>query len=299
MKNSSKHLISFLIVNYKTEEMVCELIKSIKNYIKKYKYEILIFDNSYSKNSIINSVQDSNVQVFNVEKNIGFVKANNILFQNSKGDIVVLLNSDTLLINDSLEKIFDFLVMNGNLGIVGPKLLNADLTYQESFYRFPTLITTICELIFLSKKAYDYKFDINEIQDVDVIKGACIIFNREILKDESPFDESFEMYSEEVDLCFRVKKKGYKNIYYPFSQVIHFGGVSSNYDDKTIFYTNYNYYKSKRLFFKKHKSKYQFFLYDLIIFCSLIERVFIFFIIFRFSKSAFFLKILMKIYFHE
>lgn len=297
MNNVSEHLVSFLIVNFKTEKLVYELIKSIKNYIKRYNYEILIFDNSYYQESILYKIQEPNIHFFKDEKNIGFVKANNILFKNCKGNIVVLLNSDTLLIDDSLEKIFDYLVTNDNLGIIGPKLLNGDLTYQESFYRFPDFITTIKELIFLSKKAYDYNFDIDQIHNVDVIKGACLVFKKEILNSEVLFDEAFEMYSEEVDLCYRIKKKGYKNIYYPLSQIIHFGGVSSNYDEKARFYSNYNYYKSKRFFFKKHRNKFLFFVYDAMIFFTLVERTILFLFVFRYSNASFFLKILKKIYF--
>jgi GT2 family glycosyltransferase len=298
MNSVSEHLVSFLIVNFKTEKLVCELIKSIKNYITRYNYEILIFDNSYYQDSILYTIQDSNIHFFKVEKNIGFVRANNILFNKCKGNIVVLLNSDTLLINDSLEKIFDYLITNDEIGIIGPKLLNSDLTYQESFYRFPSFITTIKELIFLSKRAYSYNFDIEEIHNVDVIKGACLVFKKDILNGEVPFDESFEMYSEEVDFCYRIKKKRYKNIYYPLSQIIHIGGVSSNVDEKAKFYSNYNYYKSKRFFFKKHKNKFQYFIYDALIFFSLIERMLLFLFIFRISKASFFLKILKNIYFH-
>lgn len=289
-------IVSFLIVNYKTENLTLNLIESIKKNLRRNEYEILVFDNSPDESTKLKSIQNKNVFLFSLGSNIGFVKANNFLYRKSKGDIIILINNDVLLIDDSLEKLIDYLQSNSELGAVGPMLLNEDGSYQVSFYKFPDLWSSFKELILLQKKdPYEYKTNIYEVQSCDVIKGACLGLRREVIQDDFIFDESYEMFSEEVDLCLRLKNKGYKNVYFPESRVIHFGGASSNVDVNTLKYITFNYYRSKMLLFKKHYSKLHYSVLKSLIFISLIERILIFSIILKFKQVGIFSYTIIKL----
>ncbi|MEM4396987.1 MAG: glycosyltransferase family 2 protein [Candidatus Woesearchaeota archaeon] len=288
-------ITSFLIVNYKTENLTINLIESIKKYLKRIEYEILVFDNSPDESKKLKLIQNKNVFLFSLNSNIGFVKANNFLFRKSKGDLIILINNDVLLIDDSLEKLINYLQVNSELGAVGPMLLNTDGSYQVSFYKFPNLWSSFKELVLLQKKdPYQYKTNIHEVQTCDVVKGACLVLRRDIIKDDFIFDEDYEMFSEEVDLCLRLKKKGFKNVYFPHCRVIHFGGASSNLDENTLKYITYNYYRSKLILFKKHYSKLHYVILKGLIYISLIERILIFSILHKFKQVRIFSHTLIK-----
>ncbi len=272
------HLVSILIVNYKTENLTLELVESIQRYLKRYNYEILIFDNSPQLSNKLSQLSNLNVKVFFNGNNIGFVRANNFLFHKAKGDLIFLINSDVILIDNSFERMIDFLLNHDKVGVIGPMLLNADKTYQVSFYKFPTIFLLIKEMIFLQKKdPYAYKTDINQVQFCEVIKGACLGFKKNTLPQDYLFDERFEMYSEEVDLCMRFFKSGYKNLYFPDCKVIHYGGMSSNIDINSLKYSTFNYFRSKLLFFKKHYSYIKYLIASIIIIASLFERLILFY----------------------
>ncbi len=284
-----KPLISFLIVNYKTEDLTLDLISSIQKYLKKYNYEILVYDNSPNLSNKLSHLSDVNTKVFFNGTNIGFVKANNFLLHHARGDLIFLINNDVILIDNSFENMIEFLLGNDDIGIIGPMLLNVDRTYQVSFYKFPTIVSLIKEMILLQKRdPYVYNTDINQIQFCEVIKGACLGFRRNSLPQDYLFDENFEMYSEEVDLCFRFYKSGLKNVYYPDCKVIHYGGASSNFDEDTLKYSTYHYFRSKLLFFRKHYRCIEYFFAKVIIILSLIERMFIFLTIAKIKKFKIF-----------
>lgn len=290
-------LVSFLIVNYKTENLTVELVESINRYILHYDYEILIFDNSPWISSKLNKLPTHNIKIYSKSHNIGFVKANNYLFNKAKGDIIFLINSDVLLVDNTFESMIDFFLKDDRIGIIGPMLLNSDKSYQVSFYKFPTIISLIKEMILLTRKdPYTYRTDITKIQNCDVIKGACLGFKKNKLPQDYLFDERIEMYSEEVDLCYRFHKSGYKNVYFPDCKVIHYGGVSSSIDDCTLKYTTYHYFRSKLLFFKKHKHFLVFLIACLIIMFSLIERIILFLLLKRHKQVKIFSYTFSKIF---
>ena len=247
--------ITFIIVNYLSSSYLKDLVLSLRAYIKSYSYEILVCDNSNTPSEKVNL--ESFAGLFDkliFEPNIGFVKGNNKLFEMAKGELLVLINPDVLLKNPSLEYIFSSMLDDKNIGIAGPKLLNEDLSYQVSFTRFPKMWTTIQEhILFVKNDPYGAGLDAAKEQNCDVIKGACLVLRKSALEGADVFDEDFIMYSEETDLCWRVRKSGYKVKYYPQSEVIHFGGKSSS-DSNAVFYITFNYFRSKLLFFYKHFS---------------------------------------------
>ena len=289
--------LSFLIINYFTSEYVKDLVKSINENILKFEYEILIYDNSCNKDewNKIKLLGSNQIFTFISGENIGFVKGNNLLLDIAKGDIIVLVNPDTMLIDRSLEYLFDYISENADIAAAGPMLLNKDLTYQVSFFKFPNLRSLFLEHILLfPNNAYAYKTDINKMQYCDVVKGACIILNKEFLKNGQIFDEDFTMYSEETELCLRIKASNKKVLYYPRARIIHYGEKSSSKKFATE-YSLFHYYRSKLILFQKYYKKYKMYLAQIILFSSLIEKTIILYLFNKRESSIIHLNVYKKL----
>ena len=289
--------VSFIIVNFFTASFVLKLIKSIETFITTCEYEILIFDNSNDgrERSILDSIQHAHLKVFDSGENIGYVRANNYLALQAQHDVLVLLNPDTLLVDSSMERLFAHISAAGDIGAMGPMLLNEDNSYQISFFRFPSLHTVVLEHIFFQEGAYAYRTPIETSQDCDVVKGACLVVKRSALAGDSVFDNEFEMYSEEVDLCKRLKNAGLRTVYYPDARVIHYGERSSRQRQFTR-YSVFHYYKSKLLYFRKHHSWILYSLIRCILFVSLLEKSIILLLAGRRFSSAIHAHVLKRLY---
>lgn len=288
-------MISFLVVNYYSSQFVLKLILSIRQFIKTFDYEVLIYDNSnneYEYETLL-SIKGKKIQVLKSDKNIGFVAANNMLYQKASGEFIILINPDTLLIDGSLVALINYIESKDDVAIAGPQLLNEDYSYQISFYKFPELLSLVKEYIFLLTKSHAYQSSYLESRFCDVVKGACMVINKRIWKEEKIFDERFIMYSEEVDLCKRVQLKGLKTFYFADAKIIHYGEKSSTLSFASE-YSIYNYYKSKLIYFSKFKGDY-YSVVKSILLVSLIEKSMIMFFLTRFKQSVIYTKILKRI----
>lgn len=279
--------ISFIIVNYKTAHLVTQLVKSIINYLHTEEFEILIFDNSFDQSEYLDlsKLISSNIFLFSLDKNLGFVKANNYLFKKSKFDLIACVNPDTALIDSSINYMIEFLKENTSITLIGPMLLNYDGSYQVSYFRSPNLLTLFYEHIFIpTKHIYEYPKRSEIPVQCDVVKGAFMIMKRDALNDSYIFDENFIMYSEETDLCRRISQNGGSIYYYPYCKIIHLGGESSGKNILTE-YALLHYHRSKLVYFHKHFGKLGSFCAKLIILFSLIEKSMLFFLSGKLNSS--------------
>lgn len=287
--------VSFLIVNYFSAAFILDLVISLRKHFNTHPFEILIFNNSstLSENEKLSKLISEDVLIYNENKNIGFVAANNFLFSLSTGNIIVLLNPDVLLINGSFDKLIELSLNNRDIGIIGPKLLNSDSSYQVSFSKFPNLISIIKEHILLYRiNPYAIGLNSDLPQETDVIKGCCMVFRKELIKTKYLFDPEFEMYAEELDLCKRLVNSGKKNFYFPLCTIIHYGEKSSSCDEQSIIYSTYHYHRSKLVYFKKHHNTFYYLLVKSIIYISLVERTMLLFIIRKQRSSKIFYQVL-------
>ncbi|MBP7686674.1 MAG: glycosyltransferase family 2 protein, partial [Thermoflexales bacterium] len=149
---------------------------------------------------------------------------------------VLVLNPDTEIVDESLDRLLDYAEANSNVGAAGPLLLNPDRSIQPSRRRFPTVLTGFFESTWLQSLAprgllrryYMEDVPANVVQDVDWVTGACTLFRRQVLDRVGVYDDvNFFMYSEELDLCKRIKLAGWRIVYLPEAQVIHYEGKSS------------------------------------------------------------------------
>ncbi|MDD5455795.1 MAG: glycosyltransferase family 2 protein [Candidatus Margulisbacteria bacterium] len=249
-------LVSIIIVNYKTPQLVIDCIKSLYAYENKITYEIIVLDN-YSQDQSIQLIKDTYPQIVVVEssKNLGFAGGNNKAAQTATGQYLLFLNSDTLITKPFLKSLIVVMESNKKIGIIGPRLRNKDHSLQESVFRFPTLWRAFCESFFLcnlfprSKFFGDYrKFTYSDMKQVDYLSGACFLIDKLLFNTMQGFDEKFFMYAEEADLAFRLYKKGFRSYFLPAGDIIHLG--KGSWKDQADF--NPLFFLSQVIYHRKH-----------------------------------------------
>jgi O-antigen biosynthesis protein len=233
MTKRGKIGLSVVIVNYRADDYLKECVRSIRAQRQAGETETIIVENGEGDYS--DSVFEGAILVRN-SGNEGFARANNIGFGQARGDLVLILNPDTLLPEDTVQRCCRFMDQNRDIGILGCKLLNADGTLQSSCRNFPGLFTGFTENFGLHrwmgrigwlKSRYLMVWPHDAIRQVDSVKGAFMLTRRAVLDSVGGFDERFFMYCEEVDFCLRAKQKGWKTFFTPEASIVHFGGKST------------------------------------------------------------------------
>ena len=255
--------LSIIMVNYNTSATTRNAVESIINTVKEIEYEIIIVDNSTSGDSFC--FADDRVKVFDNIENKGFGNACNIGANKASGKYVLFLNSDTILDKDTVDKAYAYIVQDDSIGALGVRQLLPNGKLDEGCKRgFPTPMNSLYYFMGLSKKyphskkyaAYKQTFiDEHSVADVDCISGAFMLMRREVFDFVFGFDEDYFMYGEDVDLCYRLKKNGFRIVYYGKTHFTHLKGESGA---NSLFVLKH-FYKSMKIFYDKHyKQKYCF-----------------------------------------
>lgn len=258
--------ISIVIVNYNVKDFLLQCTNSIYKSETKLDYEVIIIDNYSTDGSkeLFETMASNteNLYYHYSEKNLGFGKANNLGFDIANGKYTLILNPDTLIEKDTLETMYRYMESNPNIGTSGCKVLNLDGTFQSACRRgFPTPWASFCKLFGLQKlfpqsklfAKYNLSYlDENETNDVDALIGAFMFTRTDVLKEVKGFDESFFMYGEDLDICYRIKELGYRVSYYPETTIVHFKGESSK---RSTLNETKHFYEAMEIFARKHYGK--------------------------------------------
>ena len=246
------------------------------------KTEVFVVDNNSSDDSrdFFKDKFNSVKFIWNKE-NIGFSKANNIALKEATGKYILFLNPDTLLPEDCLEKSIAYLELHSEAGALGIKMLDGSGNFlKESKRSFPSPATSFCKLSGLAKlfphskvfaKYYLGNIDEEKNQEVEVLAGAFMLIPKKIIDSVGSFDESFFMYGEDIDLSYRIREAGYKNLYFADSSIIHFKGESTKRGG-----LNYVrlFYKAMSIFTRKHYGN-RAFVFNLLIHVGILLRAFL------------------------
>jgi GT2 family glycosyltransferase len=253
--------LSIIIVTWNSQEYIRNCLDSIFLSSGNFNSEVIAVDNGSSDQTtkIVEELYPQ-VNLIHNKTNLGYAKANNQGIEEARGEYILLLNPDTQVLEDALSLMHEFMEQNQKVGALGPKLLNPDRTVQSSCREFPTFSTLIWEFLGISQLFPKSKvfgrwrmgyFDFDKLKEVDQPMGSCLMLRRKILEDVGIFDENFEMFFNDVDLCYRIKKSGWKIYFYPDAKVIHHKGASTRKAKaKMIWLSHLAFYK----FFKKHKT---------------------------------------------
>lgn len=268
--------VSIVIVGWNTCELLINCIKSILASQTEYKFEVWVVDNASSDQSVeMVRTHFPDVNIIENRENLGFARANNQAIRRCKGQYILLLNPDTELVPCAINTMAGFLDEELRAGAAGARLLNLDGTLQASCYPEPTLSRELWRLLhldfFWSYGEYDMnRWKLNETREVDVLKGACILFRREALEQVGLLPEEYFMYSEEVDLCYSLRKKGWKLFWVPQAEVVHYEAQSTQQVAAEMFL---HLYRGKLLFFRKHRGNFVARLYKFVLAFAAIARM--------------------------
>ncbi|MCK9209503.1 MAG: glycosyltransferase [Ignavibacteriaceae bacterium] len=252
--------LSIIIVNYNVKEFLQNLLTSLFKAVTNISSEIIVVDNG-SDDGSVELLREKFPQVTLIanNENLGFSKANNLGLKIAKGKFLLLLNPDTIVQEDTFEKLIKFFNQHRDAGMTGCKILNPDGTLQLACRRsFPGPWTSFCKVSGLSAlfpnsklfARYNLTFmDENQSYEVDAVSGSFMMVRREVFEKIGGLDEQFFMYGEDLDWCYRVQKAGWKVYYVHETTIIHYKGEStkrSSLDETKVFYN------AMDLFVKKH-----------------------------------------------
>jgi hypothetical protein len=247
---------SIVIVNYNTRELLVACLESLFSVVSGISFEVWVVDNDSSDGSA-DMVENSFPQVHCIRNNanLGFARANNQAISQASGRYVVLLNSDTLMMPMSLETIVTFMDEHQDIGVCGGQLLNRDGTLQNSIANTPTLATELLNKSLLRRlfpKNYPGKERQIEVPiEVESVIGACMVVSRKAIKEVGALDERYFFFFEETDWCLSMKKAGWQVWFHPQARIVHLQGASAN---KIHIPARIEYWRSRYLFFRKHRS---------------------------------------------
>jgi N-acetylglucosaminyl-diphospho-decaprenol L-rhamnosyltransferase len=248
-------LLSLVLVSWNTCDLLGNSIQSIGQYPPAGPFEVWVVDNASDDGSAA-MVRERFpwVQLIENRENVGFAAANNQAIRDSRGRYIALLNSDTELRPGALDALLDFMQVHPRAGAAGPRLLNPDGSLQPSCQPMPTPERELWRLLFLDRlwprATYRmHRWAVDTPRRVDVIKGACLLLRREALDQVGLLDERYFMYSEEVDLCYRLALAGWERWWVPGALVMHTGGQSTRQMAETM---HLQLYRSKVQFYRKY-----------------------------------------------
>lgn len=257
--------LSIVIVSFNTEKLLFECLTSVFLELKKRESvstEVIVVDNA-SKDRSFEMVKKNFPEVMTIvnHENVGFAAANNQGIEKSKGEYILLLNSDTKLTSGSLNCLITPLKNDTTIGVVGGKLLNRDNSIQPSIGFLPTIFRVFLWMFFLDDIPFIQKIfhpyhitdkkEYERNQFVDWVSGACFCIRADIISKIGLLDTTIFMYGEEVEWCYRIKKQGYTVLFMSQAAIYHLKGGSGNGTDSGIIEE----FNSLLYIYKKHESK--------------------------------------------
>ena len=247
--------LSIIIVSWNTRKLLENCLGSILANPPISPVEIWVVDNASTDDSP-RMVDEKFPQVRLVDnrENVGFARANNQAIQQCAGKYILLLNPDTLVASGALQALVDFLDKHPEAGAAGARMLKPDGSLQISSHPRPTLSREFWRLFHLDDLLpfawYPRtKWETNQPQEVDILAGSCLLLRKEALDQVGFLDEDYFIYCEEVDLCSRIQRAGWRMYWVPQAEVLHFGGQSTQQVPTEMFI---NLYHSNIKYFRKH-----------------------------------------------
>ena len=270
--------LSVIIVNYNVKYFLEKALHAVYQSQTNFEFEVFVVDNHSVDGS--NEMVQANfpqVKLIANKKNVGFSTANNQAIKQAQGKYILLLNPDTIVKEDTLAKVVNFMEKHDDAGGLGIKMMDGNGNFlPESKRGFPTPYVAFCKMSGLSKlfpKSERFNryhlghLDKNQNHKVDVLSGAFMLLRKSVIDEIGALDETYFMYGEDIDLSYRIIQAGYQNYYFSESEIIHFKGESTK---KGSFNYVKMFYNAMIIFSKKHftgtKAKYLTFLLSMAIY---------------------------------
>jgi GT2 family glycosyltransferase len=250
-------MFSIIIINYRQKKYLFDCVDSILRNLNSNEYEIIIVNNSPEEDISKLTIKCKAIKIIS-NKNSGFANANNLAADVAEGEYLFFLNPDTIIKDDVLGNFLKYFSVE-KFGAVGFKIFFFDNVFQVSFGLKNNLKN---EKI---NKYYETKFNerdketiakveslYSDIKEVDWVSGAAMVISKNVFKEIGGFDERYFLYYEDADICERLNKEGYKNFFFPFTNIIHLKGENTNekFNESTYFYSK----ESQLIYYSLHNS---------------------------------------------
>jgi GT2 family glycosyltransferase len=228
--------LSILIVNWNSARYLRDCLASICREIKGIEFEVLVVDNaSYDGSAELVRTSFPQATFIQSDKNLGFTRGNNLLFGYARGRNILLLNPDTLIVDDAIQKMLGYLESLPQAGAIGCRLVDAEGALQTSIQAFPTILNQLLDVESLQRRFPNcsiwklkplYEESAVPVQ-VDSLAGACFMIKRHVFEQVGLMSEDYVMYGDDIDLSYKVWKAGFKVFYTNQWRVIHYEGRSA------------------------------------------------------------------------
>ena len=242
--------LSIVILSYNVRHYLELCLQSVQAATKDISSEIIVIDNNSSDDSCsVIKLNYPEIILIQNKENIGFSKANNQAVKIASGEYVCILNPDTVVSENTFNKILNFSDSKNDIGIVGCRFIDGSGTFlAESKRKVPTIITAVQKLLGFGYNYYETEIEENQIAKVSVLTGAFMLMRNKFFRELGGFDEDFFMYGEDIDLSYRALKMNKTNYYYGEETIIHFKGESTR--KNKIYYKNF--FSAMQIFYEKH-----------------------------------------------
>lgn len=258
--------LSIIVLSYNTAEITSRCLISLYKSLsddKALEYEVIVVDNASTDDSLSQisrlrqnyGGQAKLKTIFN-KKNVGYPRGNNQALKIAQGKYILFLNSDVIIDNVRFGQLLNYFDSRKDAGVITVRVNLSDETIDPASHRgFPTLWNSFCYFLKLEKLpgcgGYHLNhLDLSIIHEIDSPSGAFYLVRKDVLDEIGGFDEDYFMYGEDIDLSFRIKKFGYKIVYYPLFQVTHLkyaSGLKKNNRE-----VKKHFYNAMKIFYKKH-----------------------------------------------
>jgi GT2 family glycosyltransferase len=255
--------LSIVILNYNTKAVLENCLKSLEKVKKEADFEVIVVDNaSVDGSPEMVRRKFPKFKILVNQQNLGFAKGNNVARKQVKGKYILFLNSDTIVNSGAIAKTLEFIKNDNKIGAISCKvLLQSGELDKDTRRSFPTPWVSFTHFSHLdrifpnskifAKYWYGYK-DPKITQEVDVIQGAFFMSPKKVLDEVDWFDEDYFLDGEDIDLCWKIKDKGYKINFYPEVNILHIKKASKSKNKTTSTSSGIN---SMEIFYKKRMWK--------------------------------------------
>jgi len=254
--------VSVIIVSYNTRELTLNCLRSVYAQTRDLSFEVFVVDNASADGSAeVIAAEFPQVHLIANADNRGFAAANNQGMRIAHGRYILLLNPDTLIRNHAIEKCLAYMDQRYDIGVLGCLVHGIDNQRQSTCFRIPTLRWALMDFLVpvvisrrskLLGRARYVGCDWSQIRDVEVVAGCFMLVRREVLDQAGLFDPNYFMYQEEVDWCYRIRRAGWRIVYYPHARITHYGGSSADQVSEEMLLTQV---RSRLYFMRKHRGR--------------------------------------------
>jgi hypothetical protein len=266
--------LSVVIINYQTFELTKNTINSIFEYDYPFSVEVIVVDNASTDDSLskLKDYFKDKVRFIASAENNGFAAGNNQALRVAEGRYVLLLNSDTIVWENTLEDIYGYMEAHLDVGASGCRVLLENGELDKACKRsFPNVKNSFFRLFHIPTSSADDNYNLDnlpddEVYEIDCLTGAFMFMRKEALDEAGLLDETFFMYGEDIDLCYRIKESGWKIVYYGKSCITHLKGASSKKQKSKLIY---EFYRAMYVYYKKHHADESSFITNIVVYIGI------------------------------